>query len=298
MRLLILGKSGQVGAELQRSLAPLGEVVALGRAEADLEDPGQLKRSVLDASPDVLVNASAYTAVDKAESEPEQANRINCQAVAELAEIAARRGTWLIHYSTDYVFDGTKNAPYVETDATHPASVYGRTKLAGETAVLASAAKALVFRTSWVHAAHGHNFIRTMLRLAAERDSLRVVDDQIGAPTSAALIADVTAAAIGSIARGAAPEPGIYHLTAAGATTWHGLAQFVIGTALSDGATLKVTPDKVAPIPTSAYPTPAARPANSRLDTTKLRTALGLSLPDWTEGARRTVRELLRITPG
>lgn len=293
MRLLVLGKSGQVGTELRRSLAPLGDVIALGHAEASLEDPAQLKQLVLDASPDIIVNAGAYTAVDKAEREPEQADRINHLAVGELADLARQRNAWLIHYSTDYVFDGAKPFPYVESDPTNPISVYGRTKCDGEIAALKDGTKALVFRTSWVHAGHGHNFIRTILRLAGERDSLNIVDDQIGAPTPAALIADVTATAIGRAAQDGSLGTGLYHLTAGGETSWFGLACFVVETALSHGAALKLTPDRIQPISTTAYPTPAARPANSRLDTSKLRAALGLSLPDWREGARQTVMDLL-----
>ncbi len=284
MRLLLLGKNGQVGWELQRSLAPLGEVMALGREEADLADAASLRAAVATAAPDVIVNAAAYTAVDKAESEPERADRINHRAVAELAALAAARDALLVHYSTDYVFDGRKVGPYIESDPTGPLGVYGQTKLAGEAAVTASGARALVFRTSWVHAGRGGNFIRTMLRLAGERDSLRVVADQIGAPTSAALIADITAQAIG-----AALAPGVYHLTAAGETSWHGLAQFVIAEALAAGVPLRARPETVTAITTAEYPTPAARPANSRLDTAKLRRALGIALPDWREGARRSV---------
>ncbi len=294
MRLLVLGKSGQVGWELQRALLPLGEVIALGRAEADLEDGAGLRRAVLQASADIVVNASAYTAVDKAESEPDRADRINHRAVAELAELAAGRGTWLVHYSTDYVFNGEKPLPYVETDPVGPAGAYGRSKLAGERAVAASGANALIFRTSWIHAGRGHNFIRTMLRLARDRDGLRVVADQIGAPTSAALVADVTAHAIAAIARGAAPAPGLYHLAAAGETSWHGLACFAVEEALRRGAELQTAPERIEPIPTSQYPTPARRPANSRLDTGKLRAALGLTLPDWRVPAARSVEELLR----
>ena len=288
MRLLVLGTNGQVGWELQRSLAPLGAVIALGREEADLEDAAKLRDAVAGAAPDVIVNAAAYTAVDKAESEPERADRINCRAVAELAHMAAGRGALLVHYSTDYVFDGRKPEPYVETDATAPINVYGRSKLAGEQAIAASSARHLIFRTSWVHAGHGSNFIRTMLRLAAERDSLLVVADQIGAPTSAALIADITAQAI---AANLAPDT--YHLTASGETSWHGLAQFVIAEARAAGIPLKAGPENIAAITTAEYPTPATRPANSRLDTTKLRAALGITLPDWREGARQSVTQLI-----
>jgi len=288
MRLLVLGRNGQVGGELQRALAPLGEVVALGRDGADLADAAGLRRAVEDAAADVIVNAAAYTAVDKAESEPELADRINHRAVGELGAMAAARGALVVHYSTDYVFDGSGSAPYREEYATGPRSVYGASKLAGERALAASGARHLIVRTSWVHAGRGHNFIRTMLRLAGERDSLRVVADQVGAPTSAELIADVTATAIR-----AGLADGVYHLAASGQTSWHGLAQFVIGEALALGAPLRARPENVVAIATAEYPTPAARPANSRLDTTKVRQALGLVLPDWREGARRSVRQLI-----
>ena len=297
MRILILGKAGQVGWELQRALASQGDVLALGRAEADLEDPGQLRQAVIDAAPDVIVNAAAHTAVDRAESEPERVDRINHLAVAELAGLAAGRRAWLVHYSTDYVFDGSKPSPYVETDAANPISVYGRSKLAGERAVLASGAKAVIFRTSWVHAGRGHNFIRTILRLARERETLKVVADQIGAPTSAGLVADVTALAVHAIVDGKPPAAGIYNLTAAGETSWHGLACFAIEEALAQGAILKATPQSIVAITTADYPSAAVRPANSRLDTTKLRQSYDLTLPDWREQVRDSVEALLREGP-
>jgi dTDP-4-dehydrorhamnose reductase len=288
MRLLVLGKNGQVGWELQRALAPLGEVIALGRDEANLADAAGLRRAVEAAVPDVIVNAAAYTAVDKAESEPELADRINHRAVAELGAMAAARGAMVVHYSTDYVFGGSGTARHREDDATGPRSVYGASKLAGECALAASGARHLIFRTSWVHAGRGHNFIRTMLRLAGERETLQVVADQIGAPTPAAVIAEYTKLSI----RGGI-EPGTYHLAAFGATSWHGLAQFVIAEALATGMPLKATPDRVVPISTADYPTPTARPANSRLDTSKLRNALGLGFPTWETGAAQTVRQLV-----
>jgi len=298
VRILILGKAGQVGWELQHALASQGDVLALGRAEADLEDPGQLRQAVIDAAPDVIVNAAAHTAVDRAESEPERVDRINHLAVAELATFAAGRGAWLVHYSTDYVFDGSKPSPYVETDAANPITVYGRSKLAGERAVLASGAKAVIFRTSWVHAGRGHNFIRTILRLARERETLKVVADQIGAPTSAGLVADVTALAVHAIVDGKPPAAGIYNLTAAGETSWHGLARATIEAALAEGALLKATPQSIVAITTADYPTAAARPANSRLDTTKLRqTFRGLALPDWRVHVRGSVGALIRTGP-
>ena len=293
MKLLVLGGNGQVGWELRRSLAPLGEVVALSRNEADLEDAPGLRRAVLAVEPGIIVNAAAYTAVDKAESEPARADRINHLAAGELGAMAAELGAWLIHYSTDYVFDGTKPTAYTETDEPAPQGAYARSKHDGERAIAASGARHLIFRTSWVHSARGGNFLRTILRLAAERDELRVVADQYGAPTSAELIADVTAHAVAAIARNAAPAPGIYHLAAAGETSWHGLAQFVLEEAAGAGARLRVAASGVTAIITADYPAAAPRPANSRLDTTKLRNALGIVLPDWREGARRTVCELL-----
>ena len=295
MRILILGKNGQVGWELQRSLAPLGGVIALGRAEADLESPSSLKAAIDRASPEIIVNASAYTAVDKAESEPERADRINHLAVGEIGELAAARDAWVIHYSTDYVFDGTKTSPYLETDPTCPISVYGRTKRDGEVALGRSGVRHLIFRTSWVHAGRGSNFVRTMLRLAAERDSLRVVVDQTGVPTSAEFIADVTAHAVARVRHGEPVASGIYNLTSSGETSWHGLARFSIAEALSMGARLKVTSDAIAAIKTSEYPTPAARPLNSRLDNSKLLSAFGLEAPDWRYHARRSVIESLQV---
>lgn len=293
MRLLILGKNGQVGWELMRALSPLGEIVALDRSEANFEHPDTIRRAVAAAAPDVIVNAAAYTAVDKAESEAERANLINHRSVAELASVAAARGAWLLHYSTDYVFDGRKRSAYTESDVTAPQNVYGRTKRDGELAIAAAGPKHLIFRTSWVHAPRGRNFVRTMLRLAAERDHLRVVADQHGAPTSAELIADVTAQAVAAIGRGRAPASGVYHLAASGETSWHGLAQFIIAEAIAAGAALRATPDSVEAIATKAYPTPAARPANSLLDGTKIQAALGIVLPDWRLHVRRTVFELV-----
>lgn len=290
MKILLFGRNGQVGWELERTLAPLGEVIALDRGAADFARPETLPPIVADVSPDVVVNAVAYTAVDRAESEPELARTINTRSVEALA-MAARRGSALfVHYSTDYVFDGAKPAAYDEDDPPMPRSVYGVTKREGELAIAASGCRHFIFRTSWVHAGRGRNFIRTVLRLAAERDALRVVADQRGAPTSAALIASVTAAALGAAV--AAPG-GMYHLAAAGETTWHGLARYVLEVAQQHGAALRAGPEAVAAISTEDYPTPAARPANSRLDTTKLQRALGIELPDWRMGARQSVELLL-----
>ncbi|MEN3296421.1 MAG: dTDP-4-dehydrorhamnose reductase [Burkholderiales bacterium] len=294
MKILLLGKDGQVGWELQRALAPLGELIALGRQDADLENVDRLLQAVRQAQPQVIVNAAAYTAVDKAESEPAKARRINAEAVGSLAEEASRLNAWLVHYSTDYVFDGEKSTPYEEDDATGPLSVYGKTKLEGEQLIRQSNASHLIFRTSWVYAARGANFAKTMLRLAKEREELKVIADQHGAPTSAELIADVTALALYRIGQqtSASTLSGTYHLAAGGHTSWHGYAQHVLHLAQAKGATLKVAPAFVQPIPTDAYPLPAARPRNSRLNTTKLSSAFNLHLPDWRYHVERLVDEL------
>ncbi|OHC20202.1 MAG: dTDP-4-dehydrorhamnose reductase, partial [Pseudomonadales bacterium RIFCSPHIGHO2_02_FULL_60_43] len=271
MKILLFGKNGQVGWELQRSLAPLGELVALDADSrelcGDFTDLDGLIQTIRAVAPDVIVNAAAHTAVDKAESEPELVRTINALAPGMLAREAQRCNAWLIHYSTDYVFDGSGEQPWRETDAAAPLSVYGATKLEGEQLIRQSGCKHLIFRTSWVYGARGGNFAKTMLRLAQERDSLTVIDDQIGAPTGADLLADVTAHAI----RAARPElSGLYHLVAAGETSWHGYAGFVLDHARRAGIALKVAPDAIQPVPTSAFPTPAKRPLNSRLDTAKL----------------------------
>lgn len=291
MKILLLGANGQVGWELQRSLAPLGELHAADRHQADLEHPDRLQVLVDQVQPDVIVNAAAHTAVDRAESEPARAYAINAEAPSLLAQLAAERGAWLVHYSTDYVFDGSGTRPWLEGDPTGPLSVYGRTKLAGEDAIRASGARHLIFRTSWVYASRGGNFARTMLRLGAEREVLRVIDDQIGAPTGADLIADVTAHALRqAMAQGIT---GTFHLAPAGQTSWHGYAQFVFGAArrLKPDMPLKV--QTVEAIPTTAYPTPAQRPLNSRLDTTRLQTTFGLHLPHWHTGVLRMLHETL-----
>ena len=296
MRLLLLGKGGQVGWELQRSLAPLGELVALGHdstdRHADFSRPELLEETVLRVRPDVIVNAAAHTAVDKAESEPELARKLNATAPGVIAEAADRIGALMVHYSTDYVFDGSGSRPWRESDATGPLSVYGRTKLEGEALVAQHCARHLIFRTSWVYAARGGNFAKTMLRLAKERERLTVIDDQFGAPTGAELLADVTAHAIRDTLRDAS-KAGLYHLVAGGETTWNSYARFVLGRALVSGVLLKPGPDEVDPVPTSAFPTPAARPHNSRLDTSKLQSTFGLVLPDWQDGVARMLRETL-----
>ena len=295
MKILLFGKNGQVGWELQRSLAPLGPLVALGNERkdglcGDLADLEGLAETVRRVAPDVIVNAAAYTAVDKAETESGRAQRINAEAPGVLAKEAEKLGAWLVHYSTDYVFDGNGTAPWRENDATGPLGVYGQTKLDGERAV-AQCARHLIFRTSWVYAARGANFAKTMLRLAQEREHLRVVADQIGAPTGAELIADVTAHAL-RVAQGCLERAGTYHLAAGGETSWHGYAQFAIEYALGAGLPIKVFPEAIEPIPTSAYPLPAKRPLNSRLDTAKLRSAFALELPDWRIGVGRMLEEV------
>ena len=297
MKILLLGKNGQVGWELQRSLAPLGELLALDRHSSehcgDLSQPERLAQTVLAWRPDVVVNAAAHTAVDKAESEPELARCLNATAPAALAQAATQIGALLVHYSTDYVFNGQGQSPWQEDDATGPLSVYGLTKREGEQAIAASGCKHLIFRTSWVYAARGGNFAKTMLRLAAERERLTVIDDQWGAPTGAELLADVTAHAVVHALRDRQNLSGIYHLAAAGETTWHGYASHVIAQArqLQPGLDLKV--NEIAPVPTSAFPTPAQRPRNSRLNTQKLRQAFGLVLPAWQQGVNRMLAETL-----
>jgi dTDP-4-dehydrorhamnose reductase len=291
MKILLIGKNGQVGRELQRTLLPLGELVALGRDMLDLSDLAAVKHALANQGADVIVNASAYTAVDRAEADEARAVAVNAVAVGAMAEYASVHGALLVHYSTDYVFDGDKVGPYVEDDATAPQSAYGRSKRAGEEAIVASGCNALVFRTSWVFSAHGDNFIKTMLRLAGERDSLNVVADQIGAPTSAELIADVTALALAAYRRGALAS-GTYHLTASGYTSWHGLAGYAIDRAKARGAAIKVDPAQIKPIPTEAYPLPARRPKNSRLDTSKLTSSLDLQLPDWKIHVDRLIEQL------
>ncbi|MET3495544.1 dTDP-4-dehydrorhamnose reductase [Variovorax boronicumulans] len=294
MKLLLLGKGGQVGWELQRSLAPLGELVALDfdstDFNADFSRPEQLAETVLKVRPDVIVNAAAHTAVDKAESEPEFARKLNATSPGVVAEAAQQIGALMVHYSTDYVFDGSGSKPWQEDDATGPLSVYGSTKLEGEQLVAQRCAKHLIFRTSWVYAARGGNFAKTMLRIAKERDKLTVIDDQFGAPTGAELLADITAHAIRATLQDPA-KAGLYHAVAGGVTTWHGYARFVIEQARAAGVELKAGPEAVEPVPTTAFPTQATRPHNSRLDTTKLQTTFGLVLPEWQSGVARMLRE-------
>lgn len=293
MKILLLGKNGQVGWELQRALAPLGALTALDSSQADFTQPDQVASLVRQLQPEVIVNAAAHTAVDKAESEPDRARLINAMTPGAIASEAARLNALMVHYSTDYVFDGKGQEARNELSPTGPLSVYGRTKLEGEQAIAHSGCAHLIFRTSWVYAARGGNFAKTMLRLAKERDQLKVISDQIGAPTGADLIADVTAHAI----RDAVRQPGLqglYHLVADGQTSWHDYARYVIEWARKHGQEIKVAPDAVQAIPTSEYPTPAQRPLNSRLNTHKLQTAFDLVLPHWQQGVERMLIEVMQ----
>jgi dTDP-4-dehydrorhamnose reductase len=297
LRILLFGKSGQVGWELRRALAPVGEIIALDRTDTaplcgDLTDAEGLSTTVRHVRPDVIVNAAAYTAVDRAESEPEAVRIVNAEAVGLMAREAASLGAWLVHFSTDYVFDGSGSRPWHEADPTGPLNVYGRTKLEGEQLVRSTGSRHLIFRTSWVYAARGRNFARTMLRLATERESLAVINDQFGTPTGAELLADATAHAI----LRAVHEPalsGTYHVTAGGETNWYEYACFVLEVARAAGAPLRVAAQAVTPVASTAFVTAARRPLNSRLDTRRFRQSFGLALPDWRSGVERMLREVL-----
>jgi dTDP-4-dehydrorhamnose reductase len=296
MKTLLTGKDGQLGFELARALAPLGELVAVGRADCDLRDFDALRALVRGHAPDVIVNAAAYTAVDKAESERDAAFAVNARAPGLLGEEAARLNALVVHYSTDYVFDGAGARPWTEDDAPAPRSVYGSSKLAGERALAEACAHHLILRTSWVLGAHGANFAKTMLRLAAERETLTVVDDQVGAPTSAALLADLTAHLLRQYAREGAGAFafGTYHVAAAGETSWYDYARFVLGAARAAGRPLRAGPDEVRRVKTAAYPGAAQRPLNSRLDTSRFRNTFGLHLPPWQDGAGQVLQQLFR----
>lgn len=295
MKILLTGKNGQLGFELQRALAPLGEVIAVGTQDCDLADADALRALVRRVAPDVIVNPAAYTAVDKAESDQDRAFAVNAQAPAILGEEGAKLGALVLHYSTDYVFDGAKDGAYSEDDTPAPQSVYGRSKLEGELALAATNPKHLILRTSWVVGAHGGNFAKTMLRLAGERERLTVVADQFGAPTSAALLADLSAHLVRqhAVAKGGAFPYGTYHVTASGETNWHAYAQFVITEAIGTGKVLKANADAIAPLSTADYPTPAKRPANSRLATNRFSTTFGLRLPEWQDGVRHVLQQIL-----
>lgn len=304
MKILLFGRNGQVGWELQRSLAPLGDLVALGSQRdcnpqvqgralnGDFMQPEGLIETIRTVRPHVIVNAAAYTAVDNAETDVSSARMVNAEAVSVLAQEAQRNGATLVHYSTDYVFDGSGEQPWRESDATDPLNAYGKTKLESELAIQQHCQRYLIFRTSWVYAARGGNFAKTILRLGKEREVLTVIDDQHGAPTGAELIADVTAHAIRQLNK----EPalaGLYHLVAGGETTWHGYASHVLEYARKKGVAVRVPSEAIAPVPSSAFPTPAARPCNSRLDTSKLQRSFGLKLPDWQTGVERMLTEIL-----
>jgi dTDP-4-dehydrorhamnose reductase len=288
VKLLVLGRDGQVGRALQPALAPLGDVTALGHGEVDLSVPKTLEATIDGLRPDVIVNAAGYTAVDAAEDDRERAWRVNAEAVGAIGAAARNIGALVVHYSTDYVYAGVGTDPQSESDPTSPTSVYASSKLAGEMLLVESGADAIILRTSWVYAPQGKNFPLTILKLAHERDRLNVVDDQIGAPTPADLIADISARII-PYARG---PLGTYNLATEGETSWHGLAQFVVAEAIAAGAKLKLTPDAIAPIPTGQYPAKASRPANSRLDTGKLRSSFGVHLPPWQDGIRQLIKTL------
>ncbi|RRQ23923.1 dTDP-4-dehydrorhamnose reductase [Guyparkeria sp. SCN-R1] len=288
MKILLLGANGQVGRELSRTLLSLGDVVALGREQLNLAVPELMRPRLFHERPDIIVNAAAYTAVDKAEQEEGLARAVNAESVAEMAAYANDTGALVVHYSTDYVFDGSKQGAYQPTDATNPQNAYGRTKRAGEIALQESGCGHLIFRTSWVYSARGQNFIKTILRLASEREELQVVADQIGAPTSASLIADVTSLALAGLRKDEF-STGIYHLTASGATTWHGLACRIVERAIANGRKLRLRGSDIHAIGTADFPTPATRPANSCMDSSGLEEALDLHFPDWTIDVDRVV---------
>ncbi len=299
MNILLLGANGQLGHQLSTELLILGPVKALTRAQADLSDPAHLRDALQTATalfvPDVIVNAAAYTAVDKAETDAAQAMAVNTQSVGVLAEFAQSVGACLVHYSTDYVFDGSGTQPWAEGDAVAPKSVYGQTKYLGELAVAKTCQKHVMVRTSWVVGAHGGNFLKTVLRLASDRDSLSVVSDQVGVPTSTQFLAKTTVALLRAMHGANADDArwGVYHLTPAGETTWHGYAQHVVAGALARGAKLKARVNDVHPISTAEYPLPATRPLNSRLNTEKIQRTFGLSLPDWQQGVDAILDELI-----
>ena len=281
MKILLLGSNGQLGRELERQLSSVGSVAAFPRSALDITNHRAVTDAVLAIHPNVIVNAAAYTAVDKAETDAERANSVNAEAVANLAQIAQKNGAWLIHYSTDYVFDGSKPTPYIETDAPNPINVYGASKLAGETAIAAADCQHLIFRTSWVIGKDGNNFAKTILRLAAERNSLKVISDQLGVPTSPSLISKITIDAIRAIKQDKAWPEGIYHLAPQGVSSWHEIAKTLIVYAEQQRVQLNTQVENIQAITTAEYPTAAKRPLNSQLDTHKLRAQLSFDLPNW-----------------
>lgn len=295
MRILLFGRNGQLGWALGRSLSLLGEVIAVDQAQCDLADATQIRQLIATTAPDLIVNAAAYTAVDKAESEADLAFAINAEAPRHMAEAASARNILLLHYSTDYVFDGKNPQPYLETDAVNPLNIYGQSKLAGEQAVQDTGCRHLIFRTSWVFSAHGSNFAKTMLRLAGERSELKVIQDQIGAPTSAELLADCSLLALRQIL--STPKDttteGLYHVVAQGATSWYDYAKLVLATVREMGVPLRCTEQDIQPITSAEYPVAATRPLNSRLNCEKFSLQFGLVLPPWEWHVRRMVYELL-----
>lgn len=297
MKILLFGKNGQVGWELQRALAPLGEVIALSSDSenycGDFLKPDGIAKTIQQIQPDVIVNAAAYTAVDKAESEQKQAQQINADTVLILAQEANKIGAWLVHYSTDYVFDGQGSKPWEEEDRTSPLNIYGASKHAGEQLIIQNCPQHLIFRTSWVYAARGNNFAKTMLRLAKERPELGVINDQVGAPTSAELIADCTAHAIRTVvsAQTGKSLAGVYHLAASGETSWHDYAAYVFAYAKNQGVELQLT--TLNAITTADYVTSAQRPLNSRLNTQKITRVFDLTLPSWQQGVTRMLTEIM-----
>lgn len=293
MKIVLLGANGQVGWELRKSLSSLKTVIAFDRSHVDLEDLESLKKRLIEIKPEIIVNAAAYTQVDKAESEPEKAYLINSTAVNALAEVSKNIGATLIHYSTDYVFDGTKEGYYLESDPAAPLNVYGKSKREGEKAILASDCNYFIFRTSWVYGWHGNNFIKTILRLAQEKEELKIINDQFGAPTSAEFIATLTTSVIHKI-KGKPELKGIYNLVPSGETTWYEFSKLIVECAIESGLSLKTDPSSIEPISSENYPTPAARPKNSRLETTKLQSTFDMSLPKWDEGVYKTVSRIIQ----
>jgi dTDP-4-dehydrorhamnose reductase len=293
MKILLFGKNGQLGWELQRALSPLGELIALDRSYpiGDLAKLDNLSQTVRSLKPDIVVNAAGYTAVDKAETEPETAKLINAKAPEIMAKEVASLGAWLVHYSSDYVFDGSGNSPWQESDEARPCNCYGQTKLAGEQAIQASGCQYLIFRTSWVYGSYGNNFVKTILRLAQRQEKLHIVNDQIGAPTGADLLADVTAHVLRQNRWNSKFSGGLYHVAAAGETSWYEYANFIVDSAKELGELLQSP--TIAPIASAEYCTAAKRPLNSRLATTKLMDTFSLNLPHWQAGVSRMLKEIL-----
>jgi dTDP-4-dehydrorhamnose reductase len=294
MKILLLGSNGQLGRELERQLSSVGSVAAFPRSALDITNHRAVTDAVLAIHPNIIVNAAAYTAVDKAETDAERANSVNAEAVANLAQIAQKNGAWLIHYSTDYVFDGSKPTPYIETDAPNPINVYGASKLAGEAAIAEADCQHFIFRTTWVIGKDGHNFAKTILRLASERDALKVINDQIGVPTSPSLIARVTIDAMRAVKEGKAWPQGIYHLAPEGKTSWHEIAQTLVAYATQQHIPLRTHAADIQAITTAEYPTAAKRPLNSQLDTNKLRSQLSFDLPRWKDDFLAVARDIVK----